>query len=308
MPRVPPGARSSWSAAPWSAWCRSRARPAISTACRISAGIDVYGHLPPDKVVALCTGSQGEPRAALARIAEDEHPEVTLAKGDRVIFSSRTIPGNEKAVARVVNGLITQGIEVISDRTHLVHVSGHPRRAELADMLGWVRPALVVPAHGEALHLAEHADVARRAGAKVILCRDGDLVRLAPDPGIIDEVPAGRLYKDGKLLVAAEARTVADRRRLGFAGFVSVALAVTDKGALAADPEIELFGIPETGANGDAMATIAYDAVMETFEALPRPQRRDPDTIAEAVRRAVRAALAQQWNKKPTCHVHVLMV
>jgi ribonuclease J len=101
---------------------------------------------------------------------------------------------------------------------------------------------------------------------------------------------------------------VADRRRLGFAGFVSVALAITDKGALASDPEIELVGIPETAANGDAMATIAHDAVMETFETLPRPQRRDPDTIAEAVRRAVRAALAVHWDKKPTCHVHVLMV
>src|SRR5689334_8225753 len=124
-------------------------------------GVDVYGHLPPDKVVALCTGSQGEPRAALARIAQDEHPDVTLAKGDRVIFSSRTIPGNEKAVGRVINGLIRQGIEVITDRTHLVHVSGHPRRAEMADMYGWVRPRVVVPGHGEALHLSEHAAIAR---------------------------------------------------------------------------------------------------------------------------------------------------
>jgi ribonuclease J len=133
-------------------------------------------------------------------------------------------------------------------------------------------------------------------------------VRLAPDPRIIDELPAGRLYKDGKLLVSAQARTVADRRRLGFAGFVSVALAMTDKGVLAADPEIELVGIPETNAAGDSMATIALTAAMETFEALPRPQRRDPDTIAEAVRRAVRAALAAEWDKKPTCHVHVVMV
>src|SRR5207244_4297002 len=124
-------------------------------------GTDAYGYLPPDKVLALCTGSQGEPRAALARIAEDQHPEVTLAKGDRVIFSSRTIPGNEKAVGRIVNGLVRQGIEVISDRTHLVHVSGHPRRAELEDLLRWVRPRIVIPVHGEALHLHEHAELAR---------------------------------------------------------------------------------------------------------------------------------------------------
>src|SRR4051794_31111624 len=123
-------------------------------------GTDVYGHLPPDKVVALCTGSQGEPRAALARIAEDQHPEVTLSKGDRVIFSARTIPGNEKAVGRVLNGLIDQGIEVITDRTHLVHVSGHPRRDELRDLIGWVKPNILIPAHGEALHLHEHAKLA----------------------------------------------------------------------------------------------------------------------------------------------------
>src|SRR4051794_2107501 len=103
-------------------------------------GIDIYGYLPPDKVVALCTGSQGEPRAALARIAQNEHPEIALSPGDRVIFSSRTIPGNEKEVGRIINGLIDQGIEVITDRTHLVHVSGHPRKAELEDMLRWVRP------------------------------------------------------------------------------------------------------------------------------------------------------------------------
>src|ERR1700751_3200525 len=120
-----------------------------------------YGHLPPDKVVALCTGSQGESRAALARIAADEHPEGALPRGDRVIFSSRPIPGNEKAIGRVINGLVDQGIEVITDRTHLVHVSGHPRRDELKEMIGWVRPRLVVPVHGEALHLAEHAALAR---------------------------------------------------------------------------------------------------------------------------------------------------
>src|SRR6059058_5101257 len=162
-------------------------------------GQDVYGHLPPDKVVALCTGSQGEPRAALSRIAQDEHPDVTLSRGDRVIFSSRAIPGNEKAIARVINGLVEQGVEVITDRTHLVHVSGHPRRDELLDMIRWVRPNVLIPAHGEALHLAEHAALARRAGVpQVLLCSNGDLVRLAPGPAeIIDQLPSGRLYKDG---------------------------------------------------------------------------------------------------------------
>jgi ribonuclease J len=269
-----------------------------------------YGYLPPDKVLALCTGSQGEPRAALARIAEDEHPEITLTRGDRVIFSSRTIPGNEKAVSRVINGLVTQGIEVITDRSHLVHVSGHPRRAELLDMMGWVRPKILIPAHGEALHLAEHAKLARGAGIpEVLLCRNGDLVRLAPGPAeIIDEVPAGRVYKDGALLIDAEGPTVAARRRLSFAGIVTVALALSEKGVLVADPEIELIGVPPTDAGGRPMHEITRDAVEETFETLPKPRRRDPDEVAEAVRRAVRGAIAAHWNKKPICHVHVLVV
>jgi len=272
--------------------------------------VEAYGYLPPDRVVALCTGSQGEARAALARIAEDDHPEVTFSRGDRVIFSSRAIPGNEKAVMRVINGLITQGIEVITDRTHLVHVSGHPRRAELEEMIGWVRPQILIPVHGEALHMAEHAALARRAGVgKVLQCRNGDLVRLAPgQPAIIDEVPAGRLYKDGGLLVDAQARTVADRRRLGFVGIVSVALAVTERGEMVGDIELEMTGIPETDAEGNLIARLAYDAVMEAIDSMPRPRRRDPDAVAEAARRAVRAAVATAWRKKPICHVQVLTV
>jgi ribonuclease J len=271
--------------------------------------MDAYGYLPPSKVVALCTGSQGEPRSALSRIAEDQHPEVTFSRGDRVIYSARTIPGNEKAVGRVINLLIEQGIEVITDRTHLVHVSGHPRRAELEQLIGWVKPKIVIPVHGEALHLSEHAALARRCGVpEVIQCRNGDLVRLSPNPSLIDEVPAGRLYKDGTLLIEAEARTVADRRRLSFAGAVSVALALTDKGDLIEDPSVGLIGIPERDRDGGLMIEVAENAVLETLESLPRASRRDPDAVAEAVRRAVRAAVAERWGKKPMCQVHVLTV
>jgi ribonuclease J len=272
--------------------------------------VDVYGHLPPDKVVALCTGSQGEPRAALARIAQDEHPDVAFSRGDRVIFSSRAIPGNEKAVMRVINGLVEQGIEVITDRTHLVHVSGHPRIEELKEMIGWVRPQILIPVHGEPLHMAEHAALARRCGVgQVLTCRDGELVRLAPGtPEKIDELPAGRLYKDGALLVSAEDRTVADRRRLGFGGVVSIALAVSHRGDLVGDPRVMTTGIPEADAHGNRIDDLAYDAAVEAIESMPRGQRRDPDAVAEAVRRALRAALAAAWNKKPTCHVHVLQL
>jgi ribonuclease J len=273
-------------------------------------GLDAYQALPRHRVLALCTGSQGEPRAALARIAEAQHPAVTLDQGDRVIFSSRTIPGNEKEVGRVINGLIRQRIEVITDRTHLVHVSGHPRRAEMEEMYGWVRPRAVIPVHGEALHLAEHAALARGLGiGQVVVGENGDVIRLAPGPAaIVDEVPAARLYKDGRLIIEADARTVADRRRLSFAGFVSVALAVTRKGELAADPEVDLIGIPNGTATGEPLADIAFEAVMRTFESLPRARRSDPDALAESVRGAVRSAIAEHWGKKPMCYVHVLQV
>jgi len=271
---------------------------------------DVYGHFPPDKVLALCTGSQGEARAALARIANDDHPQVTLNKGDTVIFSSRTIPGNEKAVGSIINGLVMQGIEIITDRDHLVHVSGHPRRDELRDMISWVRPQLLIPVHGEALHLAEHAKLARACGVpKVLTCRNGDLVKLGPgDPAIIDELPSGRLYKDGTILEDSKSRAVVERRRMAFAGCAFVAIAVTDKGELVDDPEVDLVGMPEKNAAGETLDDIVFDVVVSTVEGLPKARRRDPDALGESVRRAVRSVLNEQWGKKPLCFVHVLTV
>ncbi|MEY9752931.1 ribonuclease J [Bradyrhizobium yuanmingense] len=271
---------------------------------------EVYGHLPQDKVLALCTGSQGEPRAALARIANDDHPEITLNRGDSVIFSSRTIPGNEKAVGSIINNLVLQGVEVITDRDALVHVSGHPRRDELRDMISWVKPQILIPVHGEALHLHEHAKLARAAGVpRVLVCRNGDLVKLGPgDPGIVGEVPSGRLYKDGTILEDSKSRAVVERRRMGFSGCAFVAIAMTAQGELAGDPELDLVGIPEKNRAGETFDDIVFDAVMSTIEGLPRARRRDPDALAESVRRAVRAVINEHWGKKPPCLVHVLTV
>ncbi|UQR67788.1 ribonuclease J [Bradyrhizobium sp. C-145] len=271
---------------------------------------EVYGHLPQDKVLALCTGSQGEPRAALARIANDDHPEITLNRGDSVIFSSRTIPGNEKAVGSIINNLVLQGVEIITDRDHLVHVSGHPRRDELRDLISWVKPQLLIPVHGEALHLHEHAKLARAAGVpRVLVCRNGDLVKLGPgDPGIVGEVPSGRLYKDGMILEDAKSRAVVERRRMAFSGCAFVAIAMTEQGELADDPEVDLVGIPDKNRAGEGFDDIVFDAVVSTIEGLPRPRRRDPDALAESVRRAVRAVINEHWGKKPPCLVHVLTV
>lgn len=271
---------------------------------------DYYGHFPPDKVLALCTGSQGESRAALARIANDDHPLVTLNKGDTVIFSSRTIPGNEKAVGTIVNGLVTQGIEVITDRDALVHVSGHPRRDELRDMISWVRPELLIPVHGEALHLSEHAKLARACGVpKVMIVKTGDLVKLGPgDSAVIDQLPSGRIFKDGMILESEKSRAVTERRRLGFAGCAMVALAINSKGDLLDDPAVDLIGIPEKSSAGLLLDDIVYDIVVDVVENLPKARKRDPDAMAESVRRAVRSTLAEHWGKKTICYVQVLVV
>ena len=269
---------------------------------------NAYGYLPPDKVVAICTGSQGEPRAALSRIAQDDHPEVTFSAGDRVIFSSRAIPGNEKAIGRVINGLIEQGIEIITDRTHLVHVSGHPRVAEMEDMYRWVRPKIAVPVHGEALHLSEHAKIAKRCGVEdIVRCKNGDVIRLAPGPAKkVDEVRHGTLYKDGRLIIEGKAAAVSDRRKLSAVGVIVVSLVMDERGELVADPEVDLLGIPERNASGESIEDIVYNAVVDTAENLPKARKRDPDAIAESVRRSARAAVANDWGKKPVCIVHVL--
>jgi ribonuclease J len=264
-----------------------------------------FSKLPRKKVVALCTGSQGEPRAALARIASGEHPHVTLDVGDWVIFSSRTIPGNEKAVARVQNALADGMIEVLTDQDALIHVSGHPRRGELEQIYGWLKPQIAVPMHGEGRHLEAHAEFAEELGVKqVVRARNGTMVRLLPQPAaIIDEVPVGRLYRDGAILTSADDGQVRERRKLSFAGFVAVSLVLTTKGELVADPEVALSGLPAADTRGIPFSDIARDAAIGTVESIPRPRRKDPAMVSEAVRRGVRAAVNQAWGKKPVCSV-----
>ncbi|HUU67268.1 MAG TPA: ribonuclease J [Methyloceanibacter sp.] len=264
-----------------------------------------FSKLPPRNVVALCTGSQGESRAALARIASGEHPHVKLAGGDWVIFSSRTIPGNEKAVARVQNALSDNQIEILTDQDALVHVSGHPRRGELEQLYDWLKPQIAVPMHGEGRHLEAHAELAEALGIKqVIRARNGTVVHLLPQPAaIVGEVPVGRLYRDGAILTSAEDGQVRERRKLSFAGIVSVSLVLTTKGELVADPEVALSGLPATDTYGTPFSKIVLDAAIGTVKSIPRPRRKDPAMVSEAVRRGVRAAVNQAWGKKPMCSV-----
>ncbi|MGL4495561.1 MAG: ribonuclease J [Beijerinckiaceae bacterium] len=271
-------------------------------------GADALQRLPRHKVVLLLTGSQGEGRAALARVANGDHPDIELDPGDRVIFSSRAIPGNEKAINKIVNALVKSDIEIITDRNDLVHVSGHPRRDELKMMYEWVRPQIAIPAHGEALHLTEHAAFAKNLGVpQVVRAFNGAMVRLAPGRAeIIDHVRFGRRLKDGNVLVDQADPTIGERRKLSFVGVVSVALAVDGKGQYASQPEIIVMGLPPQTRDGRDMVELIGEAVDAVLEGLPKPKRRDPEAIEAAIERAVRNSVNQVWGKKPVCHVMVL--
>jgi ribonuclease J len=271
-------------------------------------GFDVFQRLPRHKIVTLLTGSQGERRAALARIAEGEHPSIRLDEGDRLIFSSRAIPGNEKEINRIINALSQRGVEIVTDRHALVHVSGHPRRDELRRMYEWIRPRIAVPAHGEALHLTEHAALAKSLGVStVIRAFNGEIVRFAPDPaGVIAAAPVGRLYKDGEVLLAPEDEAVRERRKLSFVGLVSVALCVDRGGKVTSGPEIAVNGLPQRTKDGRDMSDLVLDTVNELIDSLPRTVRRDPEAVETAIEKAVRNAVAAAWGKKPVCHVLVM--
>jgi ribonuclease J len=270
---------------------------------------DQFTYIDRSDIVLLCTGSQGEPRAALARIAEEEHPEISLDKGDLVIFSSRTIPGNEKAVGRIQNGLSRNGCEILTDGEALVHVSGHPRRDELRQMYRWMRPKIVVPMHGEARHLKAQAALAREMGVKTAFTlTDGEILRLAPEPAVIDDAPVGRLFRDGRLLVSESDGPVRERRKLSIVGVVVVSLVVSRKGALIGEPLAVLDGVPAENALGDSMLDIVLDAVEGTMRSIPEKHRKNPESLAESVRRSVRAAVNEAWGKKPICKVLVNVV
>ncbi|PWB93875.1 ribonuclease J [Methylosinus sporium] len=270
--------------------------------------LDMFTALPRDKIVVLATGSQGEPRAAMARVAEKEHPVIKLVSGDTVIFSSRAIPGNTREVHRVVNKLCDQGVEVITDHDHLVHCSGHPRRGEVAQLYDWVRPRISVPAHGEGHHLSVHAAFAKARGVeRTIGARNGDIVRLFPgEPGVVAKAPTGRLLKDGDVLVSEDDGAVRERARLSFSGVVSLALAIDKRGDLVGDPDVLISGLPKKGRDGADMGEVVDDAIFRTFDNLPRQKRRDFDAAATAVERAVRASVNAVWGKKPQVHVLII--
>jgi ribonuclease J len=257
--------------------------------------------LPLRRVLYLLTGSQGEPRAALPRIAAGEHPTVALGKGDAVIFSSRIIPGNELAIFELHNRLAAIGVEVLTEQDHFVHVSGHPCRDELAEMYRWTRPRIAVPVHGELRHMSEHARLARALQVpEAVVVENGHMLRLAPGKAmIVDEVPSGRIHLDGRVLIEEGAGLARGRRALGFAGMIAITLVLDGKGRVAADPAVILEGIPEP----------VHEPVRSAVaEAIKRHRKGDEEALKENVRRAARRAATDAWGKKPVTRVEAVWI
>jgi len=259
--------------------------------------------LPRSEVLIIATGGQGEPRAALGRIASGTH-ELKLTDGDTVIFSSRVIPGNERAIGQIMNQLSGLGVTMVTERQAHVHVSGHPGRPELVQMYDWVRPEIVIPVHGEPRHLAEHARLALSHGVpKAMVQKNGDVIRLAPDgPKKIDEVRVGQLVLDGDVILPADGATINERRRIGYSGLITVAVAVDGKGQLAGPPLIRPFGVPVEEDRDDFIAD-ATDAASRAYS-----PGGDEARTREAVRLAVRRCATLWTGKKPLVDVTLLQV
>jgi len=272
---------------------------------------DEAAYIPRDRIVMICTGSQGEPRAALARIARDDHPNVELEPGDVVIFSSRIIPGNEKSIGRLQNSLSRLGVEIVTEQDHFVHVSGHPARDELVRMYQMIRPQIAIPVHGEARHLVAHAQLAGECQVpQPLIIENGDMVRLGSGGAtIVDEASVGRLASDGKALLPLDGIALKDRRRVVFNGSAVATLVLDRQGRLAAPPAITLIGLvePETA---EATLPSLRAAVERALEELPDAVRRDVDTdlVSEAARRAVRRVLGERFGKRPLVEIQVVRI
>jgi ribonuclease J len=268
---------------------------------------DEAGYVPADRILLICTGSQGEPRAALARIARQDHAHIDLEAGDVVIFSSRIIPGNEKAIGRLHNALVRLGVEIVTEEDHFVHVSGHPARDELVRMYQMVRPQVAIPVHGEARHLLAHAELARDCQvSESLVIVNGDAIRIAGDgASVAGKVPAGRIAADGKSLLSLSGAALQQRRRVGDQGAAVATVIVDRRGALAAPPQVTLIGLTEAG-DASAVAASMGDAVGDAVEALPGPMRRDDASVRDAANRALRRALNERFGKRALIDVQLV--
>jgi ribonuclease J len=274
---------------------------------RMVAAAKDNGYLLDFPPTVICTGSQGEPRAALARLAQGENRDIALQPGDSVIFSSRVIPGNEKSIGRIQNLLAQRGVEIVTDRDASIHVSGHPARDELVRLYQWVRPQIAVPVHGEYRHLVEHAALARNCQVPTsIVAPNGSMVRLAPGPAeIIDNVQAGRLARDGTRIVPMDGEGLRERRKMLWNGAAVATVVLDGRGHLALPATLTVHGLDDDKTVAEAHDA-AVDAIKTAVHDLSRTESRDDEQVAEAARRAIRRVYKMRFDKKPVTDVHVV--
>jgi ribonuclease J len=267
------------------------------------------GYIPRDKIVMVCTGCQGEGKSALARIAREEHPQVSLEAGDAVIFSSRAIPGNEKMIFKIQTELIDRGIHVITDEDEFVHVSGHACRDEIIDMYNLIRPKISIPVHGERYHLYDHAELAKSCQVPfTIIPNNGDLIRLtAKGPEITDQITTGVLGVDGKSVIPLRGEIMKERHKMKHAGSAFVTLVLDDESLLVADPKITVKGLLREEDEKRAIHEMV-DLICDAIDDLHARHRHDDEQIRQAARVAVRRYLNNEYGKKPVTDVHLIRV
>ncbi len=264
------------------------------------------GDVPDNNLLILVTGSQGEPRSALSRIAADTHPNIALGEGDTVVFSSRMIPGNERPITAVQDSLVRRGVRVITDEDTMTHVSGHPARDELRQLYALVRPKYAVPVHGEWRHMQAHAALAKETGATPVILEDGDILSLSPGrPEVVDSAPVGRLALDGNRVVPLNGGVLAARRRMLFNGVVLGSFAVDGAGRVVGRPQVSAPGLFEPE---DPEAARVTSEFTNAVQGLPAGLRQDDSALADAARSALRRALGRKLQKRPMVDVHMLRV
>ncbi len=266
-------------------------------------------NLPRDKIVYLCTGSQGEPLGAMMRIAKFTHPDVVIEKGDSVIFSSKIIPGNEKKLYKLHNQLVKEGLEVISEENEFVHVSGHPNREDLKEMYQWVKPRCVIPVHGEHRHMIEHINFAKEMQVPhPVQVENGDIVKLYPGekPEVYDKAPSGRLYLDGSVSVDPDSQSIKDRKNLSANGYLEVTIMITPKGNIHNNPILSFRGLPID--DRDEFVYGLEEEIEKTSRTFKVGSKQQEHNLIDALKIACRKFSKDRTGKKPFTNVNLVRI
>jgi len=263
-----------------------------------------------EKIVYLCTGSQGEPHGAMTRISNYIHPDVMIESGDTVIFSSKIIPGNERKLYKLHNQLVKNGIEVVSEENEFVHVSGHPNREDLKDMYNWVKPKSVIPVHGEHRHMVEHINFAKEMQVPYpVGVENGDIVQLYPGekPKVVDKAPVGRIYLDGKISVDEESQSVKDRKNLSFNGFLEITIIVNDIGSMVKKPIISFKGIPSNKENNNFIFDLE-DKIQDICKTFSLKNSNQDQNLIESLKINCRKTVKEKTGKRPYTNVNLVRI